>query len=814
MVSGMLICLCLAAIPVEPAAFLDDHDPVWEVAPTRWLEGIPMGNGDIGALIWGDGNPLHITLDKYDAWDTWEVPLTDETYQGLRDYVRKERAKPDYRPENTCDYLACWRLYADAAGRKPTRLPLPRMELDFGGAFNWQSARLSFMKATISLQGTVDDKLLACQFFVDSNRNVLMIRAAGAAAPQAHVRVRWDHLQEGARNQLRAWGYPDPEVREGPAGGTMLIRTPNGYALAIAWRLRPDSSGDAVEIRLAIQSSEDTPDPLAAAEALCAAFPDSEKGQAAHEAWWETFWTRSYLTIPDARLESLYYFEMYKLGCLSRPGGLPITLQGLWTRDGTMPPWSGDYHLDLNVQMSYWPVYAANRLELGMPLYETFSKCLPRWQKQCREFFGFDGIWSGCAIGPKGERVFGYSTVEYWPGNAAFLAHNYWLHFLYSQDEQFLQRHALPMIEQAFLTYANLLEPDEEGSLHLPMGYSPEYFEGRLEAYDENATVDLALIRFLARAIIDAHERMGSTSHPLARRAREVLEGLVDFRHEPPARGARINERNPHDRLWISENVPQTVSHRHHSHLMAIHPLGLLSIDGDPGEAELIRASLREIVRFGTGQWCGYSFSWMSMIASRARYGNMAWQMLDLYANAFITPNTFHVNGDSRHFGLAMWDYEPMTLEGGFAAAAAIQEMLLQSQGGTIRVFPSMPDRWHEACFADLRTEGAFLITAQYTDGRVSFVRVQSEAGGLCRIANPFGDQPAVLMPLASPTGPTAGPSLQRKGEVLEFRSYPGYTYLLCPEGQEPSSEVICPPPRPRDPLEQHYYGKKRFPRF
>src|SRR5690606_8049821 len=152
---------------------------------------------------------------------------------------------------------------------------------------------------------------------------------------------------------------------------------------------RSQLSGDRVQFLLSIVSSNDAPDPLAAAQSALASFDDAAR--IAHVNWWENYWTRSYLTIPDARFEALYYIEMYKLACSSRPGGLPVTLQGLWTLDGGMPPWAGDYHLDMNVQQSYWPIYTANRLELGEPLYRAFSECIPRWQEQCQKFFGFDG---------------------------------------------------------------------------------------------------------------------------------------------------------------------------------------------------------------------------------------------------------------------------------------------------------------------------------------------------------------------------------------------------------------------------------------
>jgi len=781
-ISLLAILGCLS-VPLPSAEFLAQHDLVWEAPPARWLTGIPLANGDIGALVWGDGAPLKITLDKYDAWETRETPLK-LTYPELRQLVEDGKRKEAEQAMRT------QHLYGE--GPRPTRLPMPRLEIDFGQRFEWESGRLRLHSATAEIAGKVDGERVRIELLVHAGQNVVLVRLQGKSAAQAKCRLSLEHLDDGAKETLKRWGYADPTTTSDQTGGTLCLKAPSGYEYAIAWRRFESSEEDAHTVALSVVSSADAADPLASAKALAA---KADVDVAAHRGWWGDYWTRSYLTIPDARLEALYYAEMYKLGCSSRPGKIPITLQGLWTLDGGMPPWAGDYHLDMNVQQSYWPIYTANRLDLGEPLYRTFSACLPRWQKQCRAFFGFDGLWSGCAIGPKGERIFGYSGVELWPGNAAWLAHHYWLHFLYSQDRQFLQEQALPMMRLAFLTYANLLEPGEDGRLHIPLSYSPEWGEGGFGAYCQDPNCDLALIRFLGKAILESN-RVLETEDAVTDRVREVLEGLVDYPQS-------------NHRLLVSAGTPLAHSHRHHSHLMAIHPLGVLTRDGTDAERALIRGSLHEIRVQGTGQWTGWAFPWMSLIASRAGYGNMAWRMLDLYADSFITPNTFHVNGDPRVFGVSLFEYEPMTLEAGFGAAAAIMEMLMQSYNGCIQLFPTIPDRWHDVYFADLRAEGAFLVTAKLAGGRVPFVAVTSEAGRPCRVKNPFGVQE---VDLATPDA--ASEPVRVTGEILAFDTKPGTRYLLYPAGQNPTEEALTPISFRRTPGETNFYGIKRAPRF
>lgn len=762
---------------VMPSVILEEHDPVWEAPPPRWLEGIPLANGHIGALIWGDGRPLKITLDKYDAWETREKPITDKSYAELRQIVA------DGKREESEAYLRTQAIYGDDP--YPTRLPLPRIEMDLGENFSWGEARLNLLegRATLRAQGE-DDNSARVDCFVHAVRNVVRIQLSGFdAVPQ--LKVSMDHLDDNARQTLAKWGYPEPEITGDGTKGVLFQATPSGYSYAVAWDGK--AAGDGWGYAVAIVSSEDAPNPREAAQQLAAdnagAISTSE-----HTDWWHRFWQGSKIDIPDKRLEALYYFELYKLACSSRPGGLPVTLQGLWTLDGGMPPWSGDYHLDMNVQQSYWPIYTANLLELGESLYRAFSDCLPRWKKQYEEFYGGEGIWAGCAIGPRGERIYGYSGVEIWLGNHAWLAQHYWLHYLYSQDETFLREQALPMLRLSFLSYANILEEGDDGRLHVPMSYSPEYGEGGYDAYIKDPAVDIALIQFLGRTLLECNKILGEELD-VTPRVNEVLASLIDL----PRNGTQ---------LLVAPDMPLAHSHRHHSHLMAIHPLALLDMQNE-GDRAVIRDSLRHIRVKGTGEWTGWAFPWMSLIASRAELGNMAWNMLDQYADGFIVPNTFHINGDPRVFGLSQFDYNPMTLEAGFGAAAGVLEMLLQSHNGLIRVFPSIPDRWHDAYFENLRAEGAFVVTAKLSEGGVTGMLIFSEAGKPCRVRNPWGGDATLYS--------EDGNKTTLSGEILEFDTMAQQNYRLSQAG---AGYDVAPTFDHLDEESQHFYGTKRLPRY
>ena len=170
--------------------------------------------------------------------------------------------------------------------------------------------------------------------------------------------------------------------------------------------------------------------------------------------------------------------------------------------------------------------------------------------------------------------------------------------------------------------------------------------------------------------------------------------------------------------------------------------------------------------KYGSDYWCGYSYAWLGNLQARNRDGEGAADALRTFATCFCLPNSFHVNGDQSGTGKSKFTYRPFTLEGNFAFASGIQEMLLQSQGNVIRVFPAIPISWKDVSFTNLRAEGAFLVSAIKKDGKVVEINISSEKGGKLIIQNPFGKQRIKI----------EGTSLVkfRKANLLEIMTKPG----------------------------------------
>jgi alpha-L-fucosidase 2 len=264
-----------------------------------------------------------------------------------------------------------------------------------------------------------------------------------------------------------------------------------------------------------------------------------------------------------------------------------------------------------------------------------------------------------------------------------------------------------------------------DGKRTHPLSASPEINDNRPDAWFSSVTnYDLALERWALGAAAELADEVGAASD--AARWRKVLSELPAF---------SLGEDG---RLLVAKGVPLPQSHRHFSHLMAIHPLGLIDpSDGDEAR-KVIASSLAELDRLGSDAWCGYSFAWLANLAARARDGEKAAKALEIFSTAFTLRNSFHCNGDQSGKGYSKFTYRPFTLEGNFAAAAGAQEMLLQSHRGVIVLFPAVPASWKDVAFTSLRAQGAFLVSAQRNGGVVSRVEIVADQGGRCRLLSPF----------------------------------------------------------------------------
>jgi len=760
--------------------FLARYDLLYEAAPERWEDGLPLGNGSIGAVIWGDGAPLKITLDSCDLWDLRTPRFSDARYS----YAHFRKLFEAGRISEIKDIFDFRRRAV-----VPTRLPPLRFELSFGRRPVGFEARLGLSEATASGKLLLPKGAVRWEAYVAASEDVLLLRVSSGAHPRPRLRPRWDHLSASAVAELRRRRFPSPRARR----GRLYQEIPGNGGYIAAWRRLSGPDGGETFLVTILKGQGEAALAREAKRRLDRVARDLAGVRRAHLAWWSGWWRRSCVGVPDTKLEAMYYAEMYKLGCNARADArLPVALHGVWSPDGEMPPWHGDFHLDYNLQTVYLPVYAANRLEAAAPFYDWAERLLPVFRKECRRFFGCGGAFAPCAVGPNGERVFGYETCEQWPGNGAWLAHLFWLHYRYTGDRDFLRARAYPFLREFMRLYAGILEKGPDGRWHIPLGCSPEYGEDRPEAWGRDPSGDLALVRFLASALLESVEELG-LEEPEAPTWRDMLENLAPYptlESMTPERrrawldrvaaedllmypGDPVTVRHPSRALFVMHDVPYDFTHRHLTHLLGVYPLDVLTVEDGPEAREAIRDSLDMVTLRGESAWASLGTAWMAALAARARRGGTAARLLREHADYYTSANTFPMNADVHEVGISRYRRPVMTLEGGFGAAAALTEMLLQSWHGIVRVFPAVPAEWTEVGFERLRAEGAFIVSARMEKGDVSWVEIESEKGGPCCVENVFGSARVTLEDLA------AGDVRAVGGRLIRFQARPGGRWLL-----------------------------------
>ncbi len=734
------VALALAAAcssgPDRAGAPDPHHDLVFDRLASTWDEGVPLGNGMLGALVWKKGDSLRLSLDRADLWDLRPVPAfagPEFRFAWVRDHVLAN----DYEPVHKMGDIPYDR---DPA---PTKIPAVALEFDIAALGELDSVRLDLADAVCRVRWKNGARLTA---FISAVEPAGWFEFEGLPAgvvprlvPPAYASAEPvsaagpNSLEPGSLARL---GYPAPELESDASSVRYRQRGWDGMSYEVAVRYEQSAAG---VLRGAWSVSSSYPasgpgslpwakTPVTAAESCARAFERSmDRDLEAHAAWWREFWAKSRISLPDPVLERQWDLETYKFGAASRRGVPPITLQAVWTADdGRLPPWKGDFHNDLNTQLSYWPCYAGNHLDEGLAFLDWLWAIKPRAEDYTRRYFGVDGLNVPGVAALDGAPMGGWIQYSLGPTVSAWLAQHFWLHWRYSADRDFLRDRAYPYVRAVAVFLDGLAVRRADGKRQLPLSSSPEINDNRVEAwFRETTNFDLALVRWLYGAAAAMADDLGLADE--ASHWRSVLSEWPELALAPED-----------GRLLVAPGYPLQASHRHFSHLMAIHPLGL--VDPSRGEADrrTIRGALAELDRLGPDWWCGYSYSWLGNLAARAGDGDKAAAALRTFAECFCLPNSFHANGDQTKSGKSKMTYRPFTLEGNFAFAAGVQEMLLQSHTGVVRVFPAVPASWRDISFDTLRAEGAFLVSAVRKNGRVVEVRIVSEKGGTVRLENPF----------------------------------------------------------------------------
>lgn len=715
--------------PVTPS----ESDLVFTGLARSWDEAMPLGNATVGALVWQRDSSLRLSLDRTDLWDLRPVDsLSGDNFRFS--WVKEHIRTKDYLPvQKKLD----WPYDMNPA---PSKIPGAAIEFPLEKIGAPTQVRLYLNNALCEANWADGTQM---QTFVHATepvgwfvfRNLRTPIEPSILTPVYNKTKPDGSLDPVSGQDLHRLGYQQGEtVRE----GNRITYHQKGYGdfwydVVVCWKQEGETLYGTWSVTSSLSGEK------AAEKAEAALQRGLKQDYQAHLEYWNKYWAQSSVTLPDSILQKQYQNEMYKFASTTREHSYPISLQAVWTADnGKLPPWKGDYHHDLNTQLSYWPAYTGNHLTEGMGYLNTLWNQRDTYKRYTRQYFGTEGMNIPGVCTLTGEPMGGWIQYSMSQTVAAWLAQHFYLHWKYSADRTFLKERAYPFLKDVAIYLEQVSEVTPEGVRKLEFSSSPEVFDNSLQAWFSDMTnYDLAMMHFLFKAAAELAHELNLTDESSHWAALEAQ--LPDY---------DVDEEGC---LTFAKGYPYNESHRHFSHAMAIHPMGLIDWSDGEKSQHIIRATLKRLDEVGPDYWTGYSYSWLANMKSRAFDGKGAAQALRTFAECFCLKNTFHANGDQTKSGKSRFTYRPFTLEGNFAFASGIQEMLLQSHTGTIRIFPALPEEWKDVSFEGLRAMGAFLVSAQMEGGEITRVRIYSEKGGMLKIARPGTLKPDKNYTLSGP---------------------------------------------------------------
>ena len=715
--------------PVTPS----ESDLVFTGLARSWDEAMPLGNATVGALVWQRDSSLRLSLDRTDLWDLRPVDsLSGDNFRFS--WVKEHIRTKDYLPvQKKLD----WPYDMNPA---PSKIPGAAIEFPLEKIGAPTQVRLYLNNALCEANWADGTQM---QTFVHATepvgwfvfRNLKTPIEPSILTPVYNKTKPDGSLDPVSGQDLHRLGYQQGEtVRE----GNRITYHQKGYGdfwydVVVCWKQEGETLYGTWSVTSSLSGEK------AAEKAEAALQRGLKQDYQAHLEYWDKYWAQSSVTLPDSILQKQYQNEMYKFASTTREHSYPISLQAVWTADnGKLPPWKGDYHHDLNTQLSYWPAYTGNHLTEGMGYLNTLWNQRDTYKRYTRQYFGTEGMNIPGVCTLTGEPMGGWIQYSMSQTVAAWLAQHFYLHWKYSADRTFLKERAYPFLKDVAIYLEQVSEVTPEGVRKLEFSSSPEVFDNSLQAWFSDMTnYDLAMMHFLFKAAAELAHELNLTDESSHWAALEAQVPDYDVDEE----GC----------LTFAKGYPYNESHRHFSHAMAIHPMGLIDWSDGEKSQHIIRATLKRLDEVGPDYWTGYSYSWLANMKARAFDGKGAAQALRTFAECFCLKNTFHANGDQTKSGKSRFTYRPFTLEGNFAFASGIQEMLLQSHTGTIRIFPALPEEWKDVSFEGLRAMGAFLVSAQMEGGEITRVRIYSEKGGMLKIARPGTLKPDKNYTLSGP---------------------------------------------------------------
>jgi len=734
------------------ADFMRRQDPVWERLPEKWFDAPFMGNGQLGTLIRKIG-------EKEVRWDVGQS------------FVHDHREPDDYSVRSP-----------EILNRG--RLPIGYFVLQTEGTITGGTIRLDLWNAEATGIITTEKGKIEWRTMVHAEDMVFLTELAPSAGEkdfgfqfipekaescrltQNRSSLPQDFLDEYSPN-------PDPRILELDNGIQACEQTLfAGGKTTTAWIWEIAGRNRTILVTCQHTYPETDATQKAEAELSKVAKIDRTGWIDSHRMWWHEYYTRSFLSISDPVWESFYWIQMYKLACATREDRALIDNQGPWLQS---TPWNGTWW-NLNVQLSYSPVPCSNRLELGQSLVRHLRDNFQNLINNVDEPYRHDsaGLSRNTSmldlkgkVGKPGGWAHPNNDIGSEVGNLVWVCHNLYTLYRSSRDESLLKDLLYPALKRAVNYYRHFFIEDKDGRWHLPLTHSPEYGN----ALDCN--YDLSLIRWGCLTLIELAGKLQMDKDMIP-----VWEKIQDKLVDHP-----INENG----LMVGAGLGFDRSHRHWSHLLMIYPLRL--VNPENGGEEIIRRSLDRWHSFPDAL-AGYSFTSGASMRALLNEGDQALDYLNGFLPYMGASTMYYEGGDAAL----------PVMETPLHGASSIQEILLQSWGDRIRIFPAVPTIWKDICFHNLRAEGAFLVSAGRLEGKTAWVRINSLAGEPCIL------QTDIEEPLAYRSGECFKLQMRQDG-LYELPLDEGEEMILVATGISAQLEVA---PVAREVSCDNFFGIKR----